>query len=69
MKWWLRSCPRCGGDLYEDVYSKGEDFVCLQCGLTLGRAAIFGHPLGTVDASDRTHVERRLGRPGTLTKD
>ena len=37
MKWYLRSCPRCGGDLYEDVYSRGEDVVCLQCGMTLDR--------------------------------
>ena len=53
MKWWLHSCPRCGGDLYEDVYSEGEDFVCLQCGAVLVRDAIFGHPLGSRETDDR----------------
>lgn len=56
MKWWLHSCPRCGGDLYEDVYSQGEDFVCLQCGAVLGRDAVFGHPLGVADGEDRSHA-------------
>lgn len=61
MKWWLHSCPRCGGDLYEDVYSQGEDFVCLQCGAVLGRDAIFGHPLGSRDADERASLSKRRG--------
>ncbi len=27
--WWLRSCPKCGGDRY----STDEGFKCLQCSL------------------------------------
>jgi hypothetical protein len=35
---WLKSCPRCRGDLYEgkDVY--GRYVACLQCGHYLGEA-------------------------------
>jgi uncharacterized protein YbaR (Trm112 family) len=29
---WLKACPRCKGDLYLDVSSRGKDIVCLQCG-------------------------------------
>jgi len=29
---WLKACPRCKGDLYLDVNSRGKDIVCLQCG-------------------------------------
>jgi len=28
VRWILKSCPRCGGDLY----SEGSELVCLQCG-------------------------------------
>jgi hypothetical protein len=35
---WLKSCPRCCGDLYEgkDIY--GRYVACLQCGHYLGEA-------------------------------
>ena len=29
---WLKACPKCKGDLYMDMNSRGEDIVCLQCG-------------------------------------
>lgn len=29
---WLKACPRCAGDLYLDINSRGKDIVCLQCG-------------------------------------
>ena len=29
---WLKACPRCKGDLYLDIGSRGKDIVCLQCG-------------------------------------
>ena len=32
MTWWLRSCPRCGGDLYQEADSERDDIACLQCG-------------------------------------
>jgi len=31
-RWWLRSCPRCNGDLHRDAYSERDAIVCLQCG-------------------------------------
>lgn len=31
MKWYPRACPACGGDLYEDVQSRGWA-ECLMCG-------------------------------------
>ena len=30
-KWFLKSCPSCGGDLYADLYDP-RDMKCLQCG-------------------------------------
>ena len=29
---WLKGCPRCGGDLYRDEDIYGEHVTCLQCG-------------------------------------
>jgi len=29
---WLKTCPRCKGDLYLDHDLNGRDAVCLQCG-------------------------------------
>ena len=28
---WLKCCPRCGGDLYEDSDMHGSFITCLQC--------------------------------------
>ncbi len=38
--WRLRSCPRCQGDLYRDIYAKEDDLVCLQCGRSYSHAAL-----------------------------
>ena len=38
--WLLRSCPRCQGDLYRDIYAKEDDVVCLQCGRSYSHAAL-----------------------------
>ena len=32
---WLRSCPRCTGDLTEEVDIYGAEVACLQCGYYL----------------------------------
>lgn len=32
MKWQLKSCLRCGGDLFAGAESRLGDLVCLQCG-------------------------------------
>jgi len=29
---WLKCCPRCEGDLYEDKDTYGRYIACLQCG-------------------------------------
>ncbi len=29
---WLKRCPRCEGDLYEDEDTYGRYVACLQCG-------------------------------------
>lgn len=36
---WLRSCPRCTGDLYlaPTIDSDGPEFKCLQCARTYAR--------------------------------
>ena len=31
---WLKSCPKCGGDLYSDRDVMGYYRQCLQCGYT-----------------------------------
>lgn len=34
--WWMKSCPKCHGDLVEDVGLGGDrDISCLQCGYLL----------------------------------
>lgn len=35
---WLKSCPRCRGDLYEGQDMYGRYMACLQCGHYLGEA-------------------------------
>ncbi len=29
---WLKTCPRCNGDLFLDINSYEQSIVCLQCG-------------------------------------
>ncbi len=31
--WFLKDCPKCGGDLYLDPLLSGDTVKCLQCGL------------------------------------
>ncbi len=33
-KWHHERCPRCGGNLYQDMRTDESDFICLQCGKT-----------------------------------
>lgn len=34
--WWLKACPRCRGDLLEDMdYDEDRVVVCFQCGRRL----------------------------------
>jgi len=32
MKYWLKKCPRCSGDLREEQNTIGSYIACLQCG-------------------------------------
>ncbi len=32
MMYWLKSCPRCHGDLFENTDFYGSYFDCFQCG-------------------------------------
>jgi hypothetical protein len=35
MRYWLKECPKCHGDLREESDIYGELIACLQCGYTL----------------------------------
>ncbi len=37
-KLWLRSCPKCQGDLYEETDLYGRYIACLQCAYYLSEA-------------------------------
>ena len=54
---WLKGCPRCGGDLYDEGEPEGEVACCLQCGWRR-------YPLGNVGVAERP---RRRGRPRRAT--
>jgi hypothetical protein len=64
---WLKGCPRCGGDLYRDRDIYGQFVACLQCGrhlngneeAALGRADPNGTLLG-FRADGQRQVVRRV---------
>lgn len=75
---WLRSCPRCQGDFYQDRDSFGFYLRCLQCGheiqllRRLGTedrlsSALLEEIRLSADAS-RLANERGRGRPGRHRK-
>jgi hypothetical protein len=35
IRWWLKRCSKCGGDLYEENGSHGRYIQCFQCGRVL----------------------------------
>ena len=37
---WLKSCPRCGGDLYNEEHIDGTEVACLQCAHRLNYSEI-----------------------------
>ena len=56
MKFWLRACPKCGGDL-ELVQEVSEAYVeCVQCGLEL-------NPMQERSLRRRSHVPADLPVP------
>lgn len=52
---WIKSCPRCDGDLYENADQYGRFIACMQCGHYLSEddeaairhSPIFGVPFQT----------------------
>ncbi len=39
--WFLKECPKCGGDLYLDPFGSGDTLKCLQCGLEVKLSFLF----------------------------
>jgi DNA-directed RNA polymerase subunit RPC12/RpoP len=35
MKYWIKKCPKCSGDLREELNTLGSYVACLHCGYTL----------------------------------
>jgi len=56
--WWLRACPRCGGDLFEDSGERPAVVKCFMCSriLTAEEAAAF-------KASERSPRPLRRAEP------
>ena len=48
--YWLKMCPRCQGDLYEQEDRFGRYLACLQCGRSLGSVPQMA--LGTVTTGE-----------------
>ncbi len=42
MRYWLKGCLRCGGDLQEEWDVYGHYISCLQCGYILSQAQEMG---------------------------
>lgn len=62
----LKGCPRCGGDMYDDVDVYGAYIACLQCGRYLCQARLQGSRESALVASPVTDVAigtRKQGRP------
>ncbi|MBM2826615.1 MAG: hypothetical protein HW403_679 [Dehalococcoidia bacterium] len=58
MRWWLKACPKCRGDVYR-VSGNSDDLGCLQCGRTLSdaeTAMILGKYSGNLPVADKTLV-------------
>ncbi|MBI2907558.1 MAG: hypothetical protein HYX92_07895 [Chloroflexi bacterium] len=49
-RWWLKACPKCSGDLYEENAWGETNIACLLCGRTLTRAE--EQKLGIVGGED-----------------
>ena len=60
-KWWMKECPKCQGDLFEDKLMGDREITCLQCGYVLPTAEMS-------ILSARSSAERRdaAARPGRV---
>ena len=57
MKWFLKACPVCGGDLHEDIEDRGWA-TCFLCARSFPEAQV--QPPSDVQATQ----ERELVKPG-----
>jgi hypothetical protein len=57
--WWLKSCPRCGGDMNEDSDQYGHYIACIQCGHYLTEAEEVVLKYRSKSTSDRRKVAPR----------
>ena len=39
--WFLKDCPKCGGDLYKDPFVSGDIVKCIQCSLEIKLAFLY----------------------------
>ena len=69
MKYWLKRCPKCSGDLREEANTYGSYISCVQCGYMLTYAQEAA--LLTIGSFEEPHVreeepqhdrERSIGR-------
>ena len=59
---WLKSCPKCGGDLYAESRDASVDVSCLQCGnVVTGQERLLLLRQARQHADDRRRA-RRLAR-------
>lgn len=51
MPWWLKACPRCGGDLTDDP---DGGLACVQCGFQRDGCRRCGHPVTAITAAGKS---------------
>ena len=56
MRWYLKSCPACGGDLHDDLEELGS-VSCFMCARTFNTQAL--HPEDTAEPAGRSHSRSR----------
>ena len=59
---WLKGCPRCGGDLFEEHVDTVADIKCLQCSRILNEA----QRLYVLDKTREYHALQAVARHGGL---
>ena len=56
MRWKLKNCPRCGGDVFVDNDNENWFEQCLQCSYRRDMPSIAGTGKKTADQSDKEPV-------------
>ena len=54
---WLKHCPRCGGDLTDTWAPEGEYVACLQCGYELTASEEYALRTGVPIPAARKHAQ------------